>query len=137
VEVARKPHGCERSGLLPLGFRAGERGALHLLELRGRERGFAQHLGDELERRHQVLAAHLEVRAFAAHLHGGVQSLERILELGAAALLRAAHEHRAGEVARGLAMHQAFLVAPVQRQRGDHAPAARLLGKERSANPVR
>ncbi len=136
-EVARELQARERGRVGALRLGAGERGALHLVEFLRRERRLAQHFGDQAQRRLQVLAPHLERRAFAVHRDRGVQLVEGILDLGAALLLRAPHQHAAGEVARHLAAEETFLVAPVQRERRHHAPAARLLRQERGAHVVR
>jgi hypothetical protein len=136
VQVAREPHAGERRGLVSLRLGAGERRALHFLELRARERRLAQRLGHEPQGRDEVLPAHLDARAFAAHADAGVQALEGVLELGAAALLRAAHQHRPGEIARRLPVHERAFVAPVQRERRHHPAAARLLRQQGDADSI-
>ena len=134
--MPREPHLGVGGGIGELRLRAGERRALELLELRRRERRLAQRFGHERERRQQVFAPHLDGRALGAHRDARVQLVERLLELAATPLLRAAQQHLARELARHLAVHERFLVAPMQRQVRHHAAAARLLRQERELDAV-
>jgi hypothetical protein len=126
----------ERRRVAALRLGARDRGAAQLLELLCRESGLAQHLGHQAQRRNQVLALHLDARAVAADRDAGVQPVEGVLDLRAAQLMRAAHQHAPGEAARHFAVHEALLVAPVQCEVGHHAAAAGLLGQQRGADAV-
>ena len=136
VQVAREPHAGERRRVGALRFGAGDRGALHLVEFGRREGRLAQRLGHQPQRARQVLLAHFDARALAAHGNRGVELVEGVLELRPGVLLAAAAQHAAGEIAGHLAVEQALFVAPVQREAGNDAAAARFLRQQRRVDAV-
>ena len=118
-----------RARFAALGLDRRQRCELQLFEFFFREGRGAQHLGHQFQGLGQVGAHRLDGCAFAAYAHLRAQLVEGVAQLLARVLLRAAHQHGAGDAAGGGAVFLAALVAPADAQRRDDSAAAGFLGQ--------
>src|SRR4029079_15230841 len=105
VEHAAELEAAERLRVATALLEGRELRVLELLEFVGRERGLAQHFGDEPERIAEVRAHGLRgrgrARRGAAHAARRLEPVDLDVELLPLVLLRTAQQHRAGERADG------------------------------------